>query len=71
MSRSLESWPPTPFVTASALDRGNNATLARYFESMPGAKLTTTEVQVPGGKIYKNGDQCDGKSLHRSGAVHV
>ena len=50
-----------PFVTASALDRGNNATLARYAESMPGFKLTSTEVQVPGGKLYKNGDQCDGK----------
>jgi hypothetical protein len=50
-----------PFVTASALDRGNNATLARYAESMPGMKLTSSEIQVPGGKLMKNGDQCDGK----------
>jgi hypothetical protein len=50
-----------PFVTASILDRGNNATLARYAESMPGFKLTSSEVQVPGGKLMKNGDSCEGK----------
>jgi hypothetical protein len=50
-----------PFVTASALDRGDNATLARYAESMPGMKLTSSEIQIPGGKLMKNGDQCDGK----------
>jgi hypothetical protein len=47
-----------PFVTASALDRGNNATLARYAESMPGFKLTSSEIQIPGGKLMKNGDLC-------------
>jgi hypothetical protein len=50
-----------PFVTASILDRGDNATLARYAESMPGMKLTSSEVQIPGGKLMKNGDLCDGK----------
>ena len=50
-----------PFVTASVLDRGDNATLARYAESMPGMKLTSSEIQMPGGKLMKNGDQCDGK----------
>jgi len=50
-----------PFVTASILDRGNNATLARYAESMPGMKLTSTEVQEPGGKLWKNGDHCGDK----------
>jgi hypothetical protein len=50
-----------PFVTASILDRGKNATLARYAESMPGMKLSSTEIQVPGGKLMKNGDLCDGK----------
>lgn len=50
-----------PFVTASALDRGKNATLARYAESMPGMKLSSTEIQVPGGKLMKKGDLCDGK----------
>jgi len=50
-----------PFVTASILDRGNNATLARFVEGEPGFKLTSSEVQLPGGKLYKNGDSCDGK----------
>jgi hypothetical protein len=50
-----------PYVTGSSLDRGANATLARFAEGEPGFKLTATEVQEPGGKVYKNGDQCDGK----------
>ena len=50
-----------PFVTASALDRGDNATLARFAESMPGFKLTPTEIQPLDGKKMKNGDLCDGK----------
>src|SRR5688500_17654352 len=48
-----------PQVTLSALDRGKNATLARYAESMPGMKLSSSEIQVPGGKLMKNGDLCD------------
>src|SRR5687768_7003767 len=36
-----------PQVTLSALDRGKNATLARYAESMPGMKLTSSEIQPP------------------------
>jgi len=50
-----------PYVTGSALDRGANATLARFAEGEPGFKLSSTEVQVPGGKLMKNGDLCDGK----------
>ena len=50
-----------PFVTGSVLDRGANANLARFRDGEPGFKLTSTEVQVPGGKLMKNGDQCDGK----------
>jgi hypothetical protein len=50
-----------PYVTGSVLDRGANATLARFAEGEPGFKLSSTEVQVPGGKLMKNGDQCDGK----------
>jgi len=50
-----------PYVTGSALDRGPNATLARFAEGEPGFKISSTEVQVPGGKLMKNGDQCDGK----------
>jgi len=50
-----------PNVTGSILDRGANANLARFAEGEPGFKLSSTEVQVPGGKLMKNGDQCDGK----------
>jgi len=50
-----------PYVTGSALDRGANATLARFAEGEPGFKLNSSEVQEPGGKLMKNGDLCDGK----------
>ena len=50
-----------PLVTASVLDRGDNAHLARFVEGMPGMKLTSSEIQVPDGKLMKNGDLCDGK----------
>jgi hypothetical protein len=50
-----------PFVTGSILDRGDQATLARFVDGEPGFKLTSSEVQMPGDKAYKNGDQCDGK----------
>ena len=50
-----------PYVTGSALDRGSNANLARFAEGEPGFKISSTEVQVPGGKLMKNGDQCNGK----------
>ena len=48
-----------PYVTGSVLDRGANATLARFAEGEPGFKLSSTEVQIPGGKLMKNGDKCD------------
>ena len=50
-----------PYVTGSILDRGPNATLARFAEGEPGFKITSSEVQVPGGKLMKNGDDCSGK----------
>ncbi len=50
-----------PQVTFSALDRGDNATLARFVEGQPGMRLTSSEVQIPGGELKKNGDMCDGK----------
>src|SRR5579884_3648175 len=50
-----------PYVTGSALDRGHNATLARFAQGEPGFKLTSSEVQIPGGHLMKNGDKCDGK----------
>jgi hypothetical protein len=50
-----------PQVTFSALDRGDNATLARFVEGQPGMKLSSTELQIPGGELKKTGDMCDGK----------
>jgi hypothetical protein len=50
-----------PFVTGSILDRGDHVTLARFVDGEPGFKLTSGEVQMPGGKAMKNGDDCDGK----------
>jgi hypothetical protein len=50
-----------PNVTGSILDRGVNATLARFVEGEPRFKLTSTQVQMPGGELKKNGDHCDGK----------
>ena len=50
-----------PYVTGSVLDRGSNATLARFAEGEPGFKLSSTEVQVPGGHLMRNGDKCDGQ----------
>lgn len=46
-----------PKVKAAA---GKNATLG-VFASSVGLKLTATEIQVPGGKAYVNGDDCSGK----------
>ena len=54
-----------PYVTGSILDRGDNAHLARFAESNPGFKVTSTEIQMPGGQLYKNGDKCDGKEPGR------
>jgi hypothetical protein len=54
-----------PYVTGSILDRGDNANVARFVESEPGFKLTSTEIQMPGGQAYKNGDKCDGKDPGR------
>ena len=50
-----------PYVTGSVLDRGGNATLARFAEGEPGFKISSSEVQIPGGKLMKNGDDCNGK----------
>lgn len=54
-----------PYVTGSILDRGPNANLARFVEGMPDFKLTSTQIQVPGGQLMKNGDKCDGKEPGR------
>lgn len=50
-----------PYFSGLSADAGNNATLARFAQLYPGFKLTSTEIQVPGGKLYKNGDKCGDK----------
>ena len=50
-----------PLVTASILDRGPNANLARFVEGQPGFKLTSSEIEIPGGEKKKNGDVCGDK----------
>lgn len=50
-----------PGVTGSVLDQGENANLARFAQGESGFKLTSTEIQAPGGKLMKNGNLCDGK----------
>jgi hypothetical protein len=40
---------------------GKNATLGNFAKSVPGMTLTSDSVKLPGGKLYKNGDDCNGK----------
>ncbi len=49
-----------PTVDAAA---GKNATLGK-FASAVGMKLNAAELQVPGGKLYLDGDSCEGKPGH-------
>jgi hypothetical protein len=42
---------------------GKNATLG-VFASAVGMKLNAAELQVPGGKLYQDGDKCSGKASH-------
>jgi hypothetical protein len=49
-----------PTVKDSA---GKNATLGK-FASAVGMKLNAAELQVPGGKLYLDGDSCEGKPGH-------
>jgi hypothetical protein len=42
---------------------GKNATLGK-FASAVGMKLNAAELQVPGGKLYLDGDSCEGKPGH-------
>jgi hypothetical protein len=39
-------------------DAGNNATLARFAQLYPHLKLSSTELQLPGGRLYRNGQSC-------------
>jgi len=49
-----------PTVKAAA---GKNATLGKFASSI-GMKLNAAELQVPGGKLYVDGDTCGGKASH-------
>ncbi|HLI54335.1 MAG TPA: hypothetical protein VKU88_08415 [Acidimicrobiales bacterium] len=49
-----------PTVKAAA---GKNATLGK-FASAVGMKLNAAELQVPGGKLYQDGDKCEGQPGH-------
>jgi hypothetical protein len=42
---------------------GKNATLG-VFASAVGMKLNAAELQMPGGKLYQDGDKCSGKTSH-------
>jgi hypothetical protein len=42
---------------------GKNATLGKFADSI-GMKLNAGELQVPGGKLYVDGDKCGGKASH-------
>ena len=42
---------------------GKNATLALFTESI-GMKLTGSQLQMPGGKLYSDGDSCNGQRGH-------
>jgi hypothetical protein len=42
---------------------GKNATLGK-FASAVGMKLNAAELQVPGGKLYSDGDSCEGQPGH-------
>jgi hypothetical protein len=43
---------------------GKNATLGNFAKSVTGFALTSDSIQLPGGKLYKNGDKCNGQSGH-------
>jgi hypothetical protein len=50
----------SPTVKAAA---GHNATLGKFATSI-GMTLNAAQLQVPGGKLYQDGDTCDGKAGH-------
>lgn len=49
-----------PTVKASA---GKNATLGKFATAV-GMKLNAAELQLPGGKLYQDGDTCEGQPGH-------
>ena len=51
-----------PNVTASVLDTGKNANVGRFAEGQPGFKITSSQIQYPGDRTYKNGQKCGSKA---------
>lgn len=49
-----------PTVKSAA---GKNATLGKFADAV-GMKLNAAELQVPGGKLYQDGDSCEGQPGH-------
>jgi hypothetical protein len=43
-------------------ETGRHATVGKFFQEYPGAKLTSTSITIPGLKTYKNGQKCGKKS---------
>jgi len=50
-----------PYVSGLSVDAGNHATVAQFAADYPGFKLTSSEIQIPGQTLRKNGDKCNGK----------
>jgi hypothetical protein len=45
----------------NSLDTGKHATLGRFVSGIPGFKLSSTSIQYPGERVWKNGDKCGNK----------
>jgi hypothetical protein len=43
-------------------DTGKNATFGRWVSGQPDLEVDADSLQLPGGKKYENGDDCDGKN---------
>ncbi len=56
----------TSGYTASNYE-GANVTLGLFAEVYPDFTLTSTSIQLPGGKLYKNGDKCTGTGVKTTG----
>jgi len=54
-------------------DAGNNATLARFVQLYPHLKLTSSTLQLPGGRLYRNGQSCPSGTpdAGRPGSVEI
>jgi len=57
----------------TSAEAGANATLGRFIQNTPGAKLSASELQYPGSTLYKNGQACPSGTPERgkTGTVQV